>query len=135
MEVPFRSRDWVMLQWRPENSNRACSAMASAMRPTLGKRGDSYTLTSRVKEHIDQLSAMSAVSKKSSQVDSMNVVVDQASNTAQSSRTVRTGVAPRKVEFEGRIQDLKELYTKLSIPGHLCFLSGDRGDWKVCSSC
>jgi hypothetical protein len=102
-------------------------AMASAMRPTLGKRGDSYTLISRAKEHIDRFSGMTALSKKSSQVDSMNVIVDQASDAAQSSRITRTGVAPRKAEFEGRIQDLKELHTKLSVPGHICFLSGTGG--------
>jgi len=102
-------------------------AMASAMRPTLGKRGDSYTLISRAKEHIDRFSGMTALSKKSSQVDSMNVIIDQASDAAQSSRITRTGVAPRKAEFEGRIQDLKELHTKLSVPGHICFLSGTGG--------
>jgi hypothetical protein len=96
-------------------------------RPSIGKRGNSYTITSRVKEHLDQHSAVVTVSERSSKSDSMNVAVGQASSAAQPLRTVRTGLAPRKVEFEGRIQDLKELYNNLSIPGYTCFLSGRGG--------
>lgn len=101
------------------------SAMSSAMRPSLlGKRKESYTLTSRAKAHLDQDSVLTSVTKNSSQVDSMHVALDQTINTTVS---VRTGLAPKKVEFEGRIQSLKKLHQELSTPGHTCFLSGTGG--------
>lgn len=102
-------------------------AMSSAIRPSMNNRKESYNITSRAKVHLDQHSLLTGASKKSSQVDSMNVALDQVSNTAVSSKTLRTGLAPKKVEFEGRIQSLKELHNELSVPGHTCFLSGTGG--------
>jgi hypothetical protein len=107
------------------NSNLSFPHCCNA--PETSRNGNADPLTVQAKDHLDQRSAPTVVSKRSTQGDSMNVTADEASNAARSFKPVRTGIAPRKVEFEGRIQDLKELYTKLSIPSHTCILSGTGG--------
>lgn len=120
-----------VLQRSPMKETRGLESpriLIEGMQPRSAmRRKESYNMTSRVKVHLDQHSILTGISKRSSQLDSMNVALDQASNTAVSSKTLRTGLAPKKVEFEGRIQSLKELHTELSVPGHTCFLSGTGG--------
>jgi len=105
------------------------SAMRSVFnRPNVGKRGDSYTLTSRAKQFLDKQAPTTVLSMNSSQDESMNVAVEETPVVAMGvSDTVRTGLAPQKVEFEGRIQDLKELHNRLSVSGQGCLLIGTGG--------
>jgi hypothetical protein len=110
-------------------SNIPGSAMRSVFnRPKIGTRGDSYTLTSRAKQFLDTQAPRTVLSMNSSQDESMKVAVEETPVVAPgASVTIRTGLAPQKVEFEGRIQDLKELHTRLSVSGQGCLLIGTGG--------